>query len=133
VLTEQPGLIDIILTSLMRRSDKSKRYAIMQTMMHALIAFSHDKEYIPYFQKVVPYVFKKLNQVTDTTNPVYRFLNTTLNQRNSDDLLQKALIPSLLEQIRDVLTRIKQKQVKQPRQQAMRVGGGGAASLSGRA
>jgi len=135
VLTEQPELIDIILTSLMDRSDKSKRYEIMQTMMHALIAFSHDEENIPYFQKVVPYVFKKLNQVTDTTNPVYRFLNTTLNQRNSDDLLQKALTPSLLKQIRDELTTIKQKaqRLKQSRRQAMRVGGGGADSLGGRA
>jgi len=134
VLTEQPELIDIILTSLMRRSDKSERYEIMQTMMHVLItSYHHDEKNIPYFQKVVPHVFGKLKQVTSTTSPIYRFLNFTLNLRNSDNLLQKALSPSLLEQIRIELTRIEQQQAKQPRQQAMRVGGGGADSLGGRA
>ena len=105
VLTKEPALIDVILDVLKGKTNRSRRYEILQTMMHILIQDFHDDKIVQYLKKVVPHVFQKLKRekVNAIENPVYRFLDITLNKRNSEELLETALTTQVLDEIRSEL------------------------------
>jgi hypothetical protein len=109
VLTKEPVLIDVILDALKGKNNRSRRYEILQTMMHILIQDFNDDKIVQYLKKVVPYVFDKLkrDKVNAIENPVYKFLDHTLNLRNREELLETALTTQVLDEIRRKLHDIK--------------------------